>query len=98
MKTLKELAEYNNTDTIKKSSYKLWPLIYKSIYKCSIQEAYYTTFDEHLLPYKRSFRNKGEYCVNKVFLSGLLKDNKTILPINISSSKQKTIKFRGDNI
>lgn len=117
MKTLKELAKYNNTDTIKKSAYKLWPLIYKSRYKCSVQEAYYTAFDDdigygrpmsisefkifqpiHLLPCKRSFRNKGEYCANKVFLGGLLTDNKTILPIKISSNKQKTIKFRGNNI
>jgi hypothetical protein len=116
MKTLKKLAECNNTDTIKNLTYKLWPLIYKSRYKCSVQEAYYTTFDDgigygrpmpisefkifqpiHLLPYKCSFRNKGEYCANKVFLGGLLKDNKTILPISILSNKQKTIKFRGDN-
>lgn len=46
MKTLKKLAECNNTDTIKNLTYKLWPLIYKSRYKCSVQEAYYTTFDD----------------------------------------------------
>ena len=117
MKTLKELSESNMINTIKESTYKPWPLLYKSRYKCSVQEAYYTTFDDGighgrpmpisefkifqpicLLPYKCSFRGKGDYCVNKIFLGGLLRLNKTILPINISSNKQKTIKFRGDNV
>lgn len=115
MKTLKELAECNTVDTIKESTYKPWPLLYKPRYKCSVQETYYSKFDGigygtpmsisefkifqpiRLLPYKCSFRNKGNYCVNKIFLGGLLRLNKTILPINISSNKQKTIKFRGDN-
>ncbi len=94
MKTLKELAEYNNIDTIKKSANKLWPLIYKPGYKISEFKIFQSIY---LLPYKCSFRGKGNYCVNKVFLGGLLIDDKTILPINISSNKQKTIKFRGDN-
>ncbi len=116
MKTLKESSESNMINTIKESTYKPWPLLYKPRYKCSVQEAYYSQFNGigygapvpisefkifqpiYLLPYKRSFRGKGDYCVNKIFLSGLLRLNKTILPINISSNKQKTIKFRGEVI
>lgn len=116
MKTLKELSESNMINTIKESTYKPQPLLYKPRYKCSVQDAYYIQFDGigygtpmpisefkifqpiYLLPYKCSFRGKGDYCVNKIFFGGLLRLNKTILPINISSNKQKTIKFRGDNV